>query len=74
MPARREDEARVAAEHPSEPEAFLEQAAKLPGSWWPDYVEWLAQRSGEMKPARKKLGSRVHPAQGKAPGSYVFAG
>src|SRR3954454_380681 len=64
---------RVAGEHPSEPDAFLEQAAKLPGSWWPDYVEWLAQRSGEMKPARKKLGRRAHPAQGKAPGSYVFA-
>jgi polyhydroxyalkanoate synthase len=64
---------RTAGEHPSEPEAFLEQAAKLPGSWWPDYVDWLAQRSGEMKPAPKKLGSRVHPAQGKAPGSYVFA-
>jgi polyhydroxyalkanoate synthase len=64
---------RIAGEHPSEPEAFLEQAAKLSGSWWPDYVDWLAQRSGEMKPAPKKLGSRVHPAQGKAPGNYVFA-
>jgi poly(3-hydroxyalkanoate) synthetase len=45
----------------------------VPGSWWPDYVDWLAQRSGELKTAPRKLGSRVHPAQGKAPGSYVFA-
>jgi polyhydroxyalkanoate synthase len=64
---------RIAGEHPSEPEAFLEQAPKLPGSWWPDYVDWLAQRSGAIKPAPRKLGSRVHPAQGKAPGTYVFA-
>ena len=64
---------RVGAEHPADSDAFLEQAAKLPGSWWPDYVEWLQARSGALRPAPKKLGSRTHPAQGKAPGSYVFA-
>ena len=37
-------------------DSFSDQAAKLPGSWWPDYVEWLGERSGELRPARKKLG------------------
>jgi polyhydroxyalkanoate synthase len=64
---------RVSDQHPAEPEAFLDQAAKLPGSWWPDYVEWLQQRSGDLRPAPKKLGGSGHRALGKAPGTYVFA-
>ena len=63
----------VAGEHPSDPQAFLDQSAKLPGSWWPDYVEWLGQRSGDLRPAPKKLGGGGHRALGKAPGTYVLA-
>jgi len=64
---------RVAAEHPSDPQAFLDQSAKLPGSWWPDYMQWLQQRSGELRAAPKKLGGNGHRALGKAPGTYVLA-
>jgi polyhydroxyalkanoate synthase len=64
---------RVAGEHPAAPEVFLDQAAKLPGSWWPDYAEWLGERSGALKPAPKKLGGAGHRALGKAPGTYVLA-
>jgi polyhydroxyalkanoate synthase len=64
---------RVADEHPDAPDAFLETAAKVPGSWWPDYAEWLTSRSGGLKPAPKRLGGRGHRALGKAPGTYVFA-
>ena len=63
----------VAGEHPADPQDFLDQAAKVPGSWWPDYVEWLQQRSGELRPAPKKLGGGGHRALGKAPGTYVLA-
>ncbi len=63
---------RVADEHPADPEAFLETAAKLPGSWWPDYVDWLQQRSGELQPAPKQLGGGGHRALGNAPGTYVL--
>ncbi len=45
----------------------------MPGSWWPDYVEWLQQRSGDLRPAPKKLGGGGHRALGKAPGTYVLA-
>ena len=48
-------------------------AAKVPGSWWPDYAAWLAERSGAMRPAPKRLGGRGHRALGKAPGTYVYA-
>jgi len=44
-----------------------------PGSWWPDYRDWLTQRSGELGPAPKMLESRKHKARGKAPGNYVHA-
>jgi len=43
------------------------------GSWWPDYDEWLAARSGELKPAPKRLGNARFKATAKAPGSYVHA-
>ena len=64
---------RIAEEHPPESDAWLAQAAVRPGSWWPDYVEWLSTRSGDLVPAPKTLGSRAHRAMGKAPGTYVYA-
>jgi polyhydroxyalkanoate synthase len=64
---------RVADEHPADPHAFLDQAPKLPGSWWPDYVQWLGERSGDLRPAPAKLGGGGRRALDKAPGTYVFA-
>ena len=48
------------------------QAETVQGSWWPDYVEWLAARSGEWRPAPTALGSSANPVQEAAPGSYVL--
>ena len=45
----------------------------MKGSWWPDYAEWLAGRSGELVAAPRSLGSRAHRALAKAPGTYVMA-
>ena len=64
---------RVADELPETAEQFLAQAPRLSGSWWSDWDSWLAQRSGELKPAPKALGNRAHKAQAKAPGTYVLA-
>jgi polyhydroxyalkanoate synthase len=64
---------RIAGENPATAEAWLEVAATQPGSWWPDYSAWLAERSGELVPAPAKLGSRAHKPTAKAPGSYVHA-
>ena len=58
---------------PLAPDAWAEQAATMPGSWWPDYDQWLAARSGELKPAPKRLGDARYKAQAKAPGTYVHA-
>jgi polyhydroxyalkanoate synthase subunit PhaC len=64
---------RVADEPPADAQAFVEQTPVQRGSWWPDYVDWLHARSGELTPAPAKLGSRKHKAAAKAPGTYVHA-
>ncbi len=64
---------RVVDDAPEDPDAWLSQADMKRGSWWPDYVAWLSERSGDLKPAPRSLGSRGYKATAKAPGSYVRA-
>ena len=64
---------RAVDDAPVDPQTWLEQADMKQGSWWPDYVGWLASRSGSRKAAPKSLGSATHKATAKAPGSYVRA-
>ena len=47
-------------------------AEEVAGSWWPFWTEWLAARSGPMKDAPPKTGSKKHPPIGNAPGDYAF--
>lgn len=44
---------------------------KVEGSWWERWSEWLAERSGDKRPAPKKLGGRKHKPLCAAPGTYV---
>ena len=55
-----------------DPGQWLESAQKLPDSWWPDYVRWLAERGGPEVDAPKTLGGEGFPPLGPAPGSYVM--
>jgi polyhydroxyalkanoate synthase subunit PhaC len=64
---------RVADDLPATPQEFAARAPQLPGSWWGDWDAWLAERSGALKPAPKRLGNATYKAQGKAPGTYVLA-
>jgi hypothetical protein len=51
--------------------AWLARAASHPGSWWPDWYEWLrAHRGGERK-APAAAGNAQHPPLMPAPGGYV---
>ena len=56
---------------PEGPEAWLAGAGEVKGSWWEDWRQWIAARSGEMQPAPATLGSERHRPGTKAPGSYV---
>ena len=51
-------------------ESWIAAAKETPGSWWPDWVQWVTAQAPEKVPARK-------PGEGKlkaicdAPGDYV---
>ena len=52
-------------------EAWRKHAERHDGSWWGDWVAWLAQHGGKrVKPP--SLGSDRHPPLMDAPGSYVL--
>jgi polyhydroxyalkanoate synthase len=53
-------------------QAWLEQAAKHGGSWWPHWLDWIKARSGEMTPAPAALGSKYNPPLMAAPGRSVM--
>ena len=51
-------------------EEWLANAEEHPGSWWPHWMEWLADRSGKKVPARDPELGKLQPIE-PAPGSYV---
>jgi polyhydroxyalkanoate synthase len=50
--------------------AWLKQATEHPGSWWPDWLEWIKQQDDKVVPAREIGGGKLKPIE-DAPGSYV---
>lgn len=56
---------------PADPEAFVAGAQERTGSWWPDWSQWLASRSGTLKAAPAEVGSTAYPPIEPAPGHYV---
>ena len=58
--------------HPKTPDEWVAGAESRAESWWLRWDKFLSVRSGELKDAPKKLGSRTYKAISKAPGEYVF--
>jgi polyhydroxyalkanoate synthase len=48
----------------------MEKATEHPGSWWPDWIEWIRSQDSATVPARTP-GSEKHRPIEDAPGSYV---
>jgi polyhydroxyalkanoate synthase len=63
---------RTAPDNPPHARDWLAAAQTVPGSWWPDYAAWLAQRSGGLRPRPDALGGPEFPALDPAPGTYVL--
>jgi len=62
----------ISDHNPPTPEAWLKGAHKRRGTWWDDWIAWLAERSGDDRPAPKKLGSKRYAPAGPAPGRYAL--
>lgn len=56
---------------PLDAEQWLQGASESRGSWWPNWIEWIDQRSGASVPAREP-GSGQLPVIEAAPGRYVL--
>ncbi len=56
---------------PADPKRWLDAATEKPGSWWPDWAQWLATHAGKEVPAPKTQGSRKYKCVEAAPGRYV---
>jgi polyhydroxyalkanoate synthase len=54
----------------SDVDAWLKKAKEHPGSWWPDWLDWIKAQGAEMVPAREPGGGKLSAIE-DAPGSYV---
>ncbi len=56
------------------PRRWLRDSSTQEGSWWPDWTEWLGERSGDDVDAPVEAGARPdYPVLDEAPGEYVKA-
>lgn len=49
---------------------WMAGALQHPGSWWPNWIEWLGPKSGKQVPARDPAKGPLKPLE-DAPGSFV---
>ena len=54
-----------------DPQAWLADATRKPGSWWEAWADWVSGKAGEQGPAPANLGSDQHKPLDPAPGRYV---
>jgi len=50
--------------------SWLSKAQEHPGSWWPDWIDWIKGHEADTVPARKIGEGKLKPIE-DAPGSYV---
>jgi polyhydroxyalkanoate synthase subunit PhaC len=55
---------------PPDPKDWLDGAIEHPGSWWPDWAAWNAEKSGPKVAARQPGDGRLAPIE-DAPGAYA---
>lgn len=55
---------------PAKPGQWFDGARDVPGSWWPDWSQWLARQRGKMVDATRHRSREFAPIE-SAPGSYV---
>jgi polyhydroxyalkanoate synthase len=63
---------RVGGVDEADPPAWVDAAEQHTDSWWPGFISWLGDRSGEKKGAPQMLGGAGLTPLEPAPGSYVL--
>ncbi|MBB5442573.1 MULTISPECIES: class I poly(R)-hydroxyalkanoic acid synthase [unclassified Paraburkholderia] len=56
---------------PESADEWFDAATEVPGSWWPEWTDWLDQYGGKKVKPRANLGSDEFPVIEPAPGRYV---
>ena len=65
---------KAANQHYLDPERFLSEAQRKDGSWWPQWIAWLGERSGaRTTPPPMAAAESGYSALADAPGLYVLA-
>jgi len=54
-----------------DPQAWLDEAIEVPGTWWNDWARWLGRHGGVKIKARKNPGNKLYRPIEAAPGRYV---
>ena len=54
-----------------DPDTWVDNAQRVPGSWWPAWSAWLAGHGGKRRNAPSTPGSDAFPPLDPAPGRYV---
>ncbi len=60
-----------ATQYPEDPQSWLAGAEERPGSWWPQWSEWMERFKGGLRKAPARQGNRKYKATEPAPGRYV---
>jgi polyhydroxyalkanoate synthase len=56
-----------------DPDTWFETTPAQEGSWWPDWTNWLREKSTPEPVPPPALGCKVYPPRYDAPGNYVLA-
>ncbi|MEQ5838329.1 class I poly(R)-hydroxyalkanoic acid synthase [Paraburkholderia acidicola] len=56
---------------PDTADGWFEAAEEIPGSWWPEWTQWLDQYGGKKVKPPAQAGSADYPVIEAAPGRYV---
>ena len=61
----------TATDNPPSSSDWLASAETVQGTWWDDYVAWLAERTGPERNKPTRMGSATYEPICAAPGTYV---
>ena len=59
-------------ELPDDPQHWLAGATLQEGTWWQDWIQWIASRAGDMIDPPRQVGSSDYPILCDAPGTFVL--